>query len=393
MTLVRRANPARRGRRALLAALALGSLALATACSPPSEDSGSTSTASASADGGAADAATATSAEALGGIDALAAAAKEEGQLNVIALPPDWANYGEVISAFEAKYGLTVNSAQPEGSSQDEINAVNQLKGTDRAPDVLDLGMAVALANTDLFAPYQVTTWGDIPDAQKESTGLWVQDYGGYMAIGYDSAKVPDPTSVADLLKPAYKGKVALNGDPTQANAALVGVMMASVATGGSLDDVNKGIDFFGQLKQDGNFVPVQASPATIKNGTTPVVFDWDYLSLASIRDVPTWKVFLPPNALLGGYYAQAINKDAPHPAAARLWQEFLFSDEGQNLWLKGGARPVRLEAMLTAGTADAAAQEALPKVDAGSEPLFLSEEQATKAKEVLATEWAKAIS
>ncbi len=207
MTLVRRANPARRGRRALLAALALGSLALATACSPPSEDSGSTSTASASADGGAADAATATSAEALGGIDALAAAAKEEGQLNVIALPPDWANYGEVISAFEAKYGLTVNSAQPEGSSQDEINAVNQLKGTDRAPDVLDLGMAVALANTDLFAPYQVTTWGDIPDAQKEPTGLWVQDYGGFMAIGYDSAKVPEPTSVADLLKPDVQGQ------------------------------------------------------------------------------------------------------------------------------------------------------------------------------------------
>ncbi len=186
---------------------------------------------------------------------------------------------------------------------------------------------------------------------------------------------------------------MALNGDPTQANAALVGVMMASVANDGSADDVSRGIDFFRQLKQAGNFVPVQASPATIKNGTTPVVFDWDYLSLASTLDVPTWKVFLPPNALLGGYYAQAINKDAPHPAAARLWQEFLFSDEGQNLWLKGGARPVRLEAMIEAGTADAAAQEALPKLGAGSEPVFLTEEQATKAKEVLATEWAKAIS
>ena len=51
------------------------------------------------------------------------------------------------------------------------------------------------------------------------------------------------------------------------------------------------------------------------------------------------------------GYYFQAINKDAPHPAAARLWQEFLYSDEGQNLWLKGGARPVRADAMVKAGT------------------------------------------
>ena len=60
----------------------------------------------------------------------------------------------------------------------------------------------------------------------------------------------------------------------------------------------------------------------------------------------------------------QAINKDAPHPAAARLWQEFLYSDEGQNLWLKGGARPVRAEAMVKAGTIDKAAHAALPQVD-----------------------------
>ncbi len=381
-------HPVRLTRRALFGALAIGSLALATACSPPADDTPATTSSSGAGSG---DAAAATSAEEFGGMEALVAAAQKEGQLNVIALPPSWANYGEVIKGFETKYELKINSAQPEGSSQDEINAVNQLKGTDRAPDVLDLGMAVALANTDLFAPYQVTTWADIPDDQKEATGLWVQDYGGYMAIGYDSAKVPEPTSVADLLKPAYKGKVALNGDPTQANAALNGVMMASVATGGSLNDVSKGIDFFRQLKQAGNFVPVQASPATIKNGTTPVVLDWDYLSLASVRDVPTWKVFLPPNAVLGGYYAQAVNKDAPHPAAARLWQEYLFSDEGQNLWLKGGARPVRLEAMQAAGTADPAAVAALPAVV--GEPIFLSEEQASKAKQTLATDWAKAIS
>jgi putative spermidine/putrescine transport system substrate-binding protein len=369
-----------------------------TACSSTSTGSGSDQTTAASSPAGADDpsngaveAATATSVADFGGMDGLIAAAKEEGELNVIALPPNWANYGEVISTFEQTYGVKVNSAQPEGSSQDEINAVNQLRGTPQAPDVLDLGMAVALVNTDLFAPYQVTTWEDIPAAQKEPTGLWVQDYGGYMAIGYDSATVPEPTSVADLLKPAYRGKIAINGDPTQANAALTAVMMASVATGGSLDDVTKGIDFFRQLKQAGNLLPLQASPATIANGTTQVVFDWDYLSLASARQVRTWKVFLPPNAIIGGYYAQAINKDAPHPAAARLWQEFLFSDEGQNLWLKGGARPVRLEKMTAAGTADTAAYELLPKVDGTA--LFLNEAQATKAKQILATEWAKAIS
>jgi putative spermidine/putrescine transport system substrate-binding protein len=368
--------------RGALAVAAVLPVLLIAACAPPEDDDSS-------GDGGTS-AATATSASDLGGMDKLVEAAKKEGELNVIALPPDWANYGEVIKAFTAKYGIKVNSAQPDGSSQDEINAVNQLKGSGRQPDVLDLGMAVALANTQLFAPYQVSTWEDIPADQKESTGLWFQDYGGYMAIGYDSAKVPAVTSVQDLLKPEFKNKVALNGDPTQANAALNGVQMVSMATGGSLDDISKGVDFFRQLKAAGNFLPVQATTATVKSGETPVVLDWDYLSVAHVADVPSWKVFIPQNAVLGGYYAQAINKQAPHPAAARLWEEFLFSDQGQNLWLKGGARPVRMEAMTTAGTVDKAAAEALPPVT--GTPQFLSDEQATKAKTVLSTTWAKAI-
>ncbi|MHB8589161.1 MAG: ABC transporter substrate-binding protein [Candidatus Dormibacteraceae bacterium] len=334
---------------------------------------------------------TATSASDCGGMDGLIAAAKAEGRLNVIALPPDWANYGAIISGFTAKYGIPITSDNPNGSSQDEVNAVQQLGPSNRAPDVLDIGMAVALANTNLFAPYKVATWNDILASQKEPTGLWFQDYGGYMSIGYDSSKVPAVTSMQDLLGSGFRGKVALNGDPTKANAALNGVMMASLANGGSLDDISKGVDFFHQLKVAGNFVPVQATTATVKNGTTPVVFDWDYLSAAHGTDVPSWKVFVPSNAILGGYYAQAISKTAPHPAAARLWEEYLYSDEGQNLWLKGLARPVRMAAMQASGKIDAAAAAALPPVN--GTPVFLSADQATAAKTYLAAHWAAAIS
>jgi len=324
-------------------------------------------------------------------MDALVAAAKAEGQLNIIAVPRDWANYGAIIDGFTAKYGIKINSANPNGSSQDEVDAVNQLGKTSRAPDVLDIGMKVALANTALFTPYQVGVWKDIPAAQKESSGLWYQDYGGYMSIGYDSSKVPAVTSMQDLLGSAFKGKVALNGDPTKANAALNGVMMASLANGGSLDNIGPGVDFFHQLKVKGNFVPVQATTATVKSGQTPVVFDWDYLSQSHGTDVPTWKIFVPSNATLGGYYAQAINKNAPHPAAARLWEEYLYSDAGQNFWLKGGARPVRMAAMQSAGTLDAAAAAALPAIT--GTPVFLSPDQATAAGTYLAAHWAAAIS
>jgi putative spermidine/putrescine transport system substrate-binding protein len=354
-----------------------GALILLTACGGTSTSSTTTS------------AANAKSAADMGGMSALVTAAKQEGKLNVIAVPPDWANYGAIISGFTAKYGIAITSANPNGSSQQEVDAIKQLAGTDRAPDVVDVGMKVAVANTTLFAPYQVTTWKDISASQKEASGLWFQDYGGYMAIGYDSAKV-NPTSVADLLGGAYKSKVALAGDPTQSNQGLNGVMMASIANGGSVGDISKGVDFFHQLKQNGNFVPVVGTAATVKAGQTPVLIQWDYLSQTHVKDVPTWKVILPSNAVLGGFYAQAINKQAPHPAAARLWEEYLYSDEGQNLWLKGGARPVRMDAMQKAGTLNAADAAALPPVK--GTPVFMSEDQSTAAGAYIASHWAQAI-
>jgi putative spermidine/putrescine transport system substrate-binding protein len=342
---------------------------------------------------GAQDAATATSAGDLGGMDQLIAAAQAEGELNVIALPPDWANYGAMIETFAAKYGIEVNSAQPDASSQDEINAANQLRGQARAPDVFDLGGAVALRNTDLFAPYKVATWDDIPDALKDPDALWVSDYGGYMSIGYDAGSVPTLTSVSDLLKPEFRGKVALNGNPTQAAAGFNGVMMAALANGGSADDIAPGVEFFRQLKEAGNFLPVDPTPATIASGQTPVVIDWEYLNVgqrATLEGQRDWQTVVPDGAIVGAFYVQAINKDAPHPAAARLWQEFLYSDEGQNIWLQGFARPVRLEAMIAAGTADQEAAAKLPAPE--GTPVFLTQEQLAQHQQYLLENWEKAV-
>jgi putative spermidine/putrescine transport system substrate-binding protein len=354
------------------------------ACAPPEKDSGGQTESGVNAR-------EATSAADFGGMDGLVTAAKAEGELNVIALPPDWANYKEIIDTFSTKYGIKVNSAQPDANSQDEINAANQLKGKSTAPDVFDLGQAIALANTNLFAPYKVATFDDIPEQFKDPDGTWVNDYGGYMSVGYDSSKVPEVTGLADLLKPEFQGKVALNGDPTTASAAANGVLMAAIANGGSVDDIAPGVDFFVKLKQANNFVPVDPTPATIESGQTPVVIDWDYLNSAETAKLPSWKVFVPNNALVGGYYFQAISKDGPHPAAARLWQEFLYSDEGQNLFLKGLARPVRADAMEEAGTVDKAALDALPAVK--GTPVVASDEQSKKNAEYLGANWSKVIS
>ena len=376
-----------RSTRRLSFVVALAAALTASACGNAPSKSSSSGTSAGSA-------ANATSASAVGGMDALVAAAKKEGALNVIALPPDWTNYAEVISTFQSKYGIKVTSAQPDASSQDEINAANQLKGTDRAPDVFDISPTVATANVALYAPYKVATFGDVPANLKDPDGKYVSDYGGFMSIGYDASKVPAPTTIADLLKPEYKGKVALNGDPTQAGAAFTGVVMAALGSGGSADDISKGVDFFSQLKKAGNFLPVDPTPATIASGQTPVVLDWDYSNAAQtvkLAGTKDWKVVVPSGAVVGSYYVQAISKDAPHPAAARLWEEFLYSDAGQNLWLKGFGRPVRSDVMEKAGTIDKDALAKLPQV-AGT-PVFLTDAQSAAAKAYLSANWAKAVS
>ena len=364
----------------LVAAFSVVALA---ACAPPSDNGGGSG-------GSGSDAAKATSAQDLGGLKALEKAAKKEGQLNVIALPPDWANYANIIKGFSTKYGIKVNSAQPDAASQDEINAAKSLKGTKRAPDVFDLGQSVALANTSMFAKYKVSTWDDIPSDFKDPNGAWVNDYGGYMSIGYDSGKVPAVSGVEDLLGSKVKGKVTLNGNPTEAGAAFSGVMMASLANGGSADDIKPGVDFFSKLDKAGNFIPVDPTPATVESGQTPVVIDWDYLNAAESKKLKTWKVVVPQNAVVAGYYYQAVNADAPHPAAARLWEEYLYSDEGQNLWLGGGARPVRADAMVKAGTIDKAAYSALPPVK--GEAVTPTVPQTEKAAAYLSDNWAKVV-
>jgi putative spermidine/putrescine transport system substrate-binding protein len=373
-----------RSRLLATAASALVVIGLAACAPPEKKDNGSQTQSGVNAK-------EATSAADFGGMDGLVKAAQAEKELNVIALPPDWANYKEIIDAFGKKYNIKVNSAQPDANSQDEINAANQQKGKSTAPDVFDLGQAIALANTNLFAPYKVATFEDIPAQFKDPNGTWVNDYGGYESVGYDSAKVPEVKDLNDLLKPEYKGKVALNGDPTTASAAANGVLMTAIANGGSVDDIAPGVNFFLKLKDAGNFVPVDPTPATIESGQTPVVIDWDYLNAAETKKVPTWKVFVPANALVGGYYFQAINKDGPHPAAARLWQEFLFSDEGQNLFLKGLARPVRADAMQKAGTVDKEALAKLPTV-AGT-PVVATDAQSKKMADYLGANWSKVIS
>jgi putative spermidine/putrescine transport system ATP-binding protein len=165
---------------------------------------------------------------------------------------------------------------------------VEQLKGQSRAPDLVDVGPSFAVegANDHLWASYQVATWSSIPANAKDPNGDWYADYGGYVAIGYDPAKVKvAPTSFASLTNPAYKNEIGLNNSPTTAGAAFAAVYAAALASGGSFGNIEPGIKYFAHLKQIGNFVPTAiGGPTTVQNGTTPILIWWDYLLESEVK-------------------------------------------------------------------------------------------------------------
>lgn len=326
---------------------------------------------------------------------ALVEAAKAEGTLTTIALPHDWCNYGGVIEGFKAKYGLAVNELDPNAGSGDEIEAIKANKDNPgpQAPDVIDVGLAFGpSAKADgLIQPYKVATWDSIPDTAKDPDGYWYGDYYGVLSFEVNTAAVTNvPKDWSDLLKPEYANQVALAGDPLASNQAIQTVFAASLANGGSLDDASKGLEFFKQLNEAGNFVPVIAKPGTIASGETPITIRWTYNALSN-RDAsaasggPAIEVVVPKSGRFAGVYVQAISAYAPHPNAAKLWMEYLYSDEGQNLWLDGYCHPIRYENLVANNAVPADALAKLPDV-AGA--VFPTLDQLNKAKELITTQW-----
>ncbi|HXW88170.1 MAG TPA: substrate-binding domain-containing protein, partial [Streptosporangiaceae bacterium] len=184
-----------------------------------------------------------------------------------------------------------------------------------------------------------------------------------------------------------------LNNSPTTASAAFSAVFAAALANGGSLNNIEPGIQFFAKLNSIGNFVPAAiGGPTTVQNGTTPILIWWDYLLASEVTPVVKgFKIVIPSDAAYAAYYDQAISATAPDPAAARLWEEFLYSAEGQNLWLEGFARPIELPTLIANGTVNKKALAALPP--APSSPLmFPTQAQQAAAENVVTQNWAKQV-
>jgi putative spermidine/putrescine transport system substrate-binding protein len=269
------------------------------------------------------------------------AEAKREGRLNTIALPPDWANYGEIMSTFSKKYGIPITNDNPNGSSAQENEAVRSLKGDSRAPRCRRR-VAVLRGGRRGGGPVREVLPVDLRDDPARDEGHARPLVRRLLGCDLDRLQ-PEPRleSAQDVCRPA-EARVQGQGR-TERKPAHIGLGHRRRVRSRSCErrqheQRRAGNRLVPEAEAAGNFIPVGTTPQTVASGQTPISIDWDYNNLAYVKEFPAarWKVTVPTDGVYGAYYAQAVNKTAPHPWAARLWQEFLYSDQGQVLFLKG---------------------------------------------------------
>jgi putative spermidine/putrescine transport system substrate-binding protein len=331
-------------------------------------------------------------------MDELMAGAKSEGELTVIALPRDWCGYGAVIDGFKAKYGLKVNELNPDAGSGDEVEAIKANKGNKgpQAPDVIDVGLSFGpSAKADgLLQPFKVATWSTIPDSAKDAEGYWYGDYYGVLSFEVNADMISKmPKDWADLQGADYANSVALAGDPRASNQAIKGVFAAGLSAAGGDEGLapDAGLQYFAKLNKSGNFVPTIGKAGTLAQGATPIIIRWDYNALAdrdTLKGNPKVEVIVPRTGVVAGVYVQAISAYAPHPNAAKLWMEYLYSNEGQLLWLKGYCHPIRFQDLVTHKMVPADMLAALPPASNYSKAVFPSLARQKSSKEYITKNW-----
>jgi putative spermidine/putrescine transport system substrate-binding protein len=240
---------------------------------------------------------------------------------------------------------------------------------------------------------YKPTVWDEIPDNLKDPNGKWVAAYYGVLSIASNTTLVKNPPQTwADLKKPEYKGQVTINGDPREAGAAFAAVMAASLANGGSFDDIMPGLKFFSELKKAGNLQQIDVTEAAVLSGDVPIALDWTYNFPAlqtALQDAGfAMQVVVPSDGVYGGYYAQSVVTQAKHPCAARLFLEDLVGDDGALGYLQGGAIPARFAALEASGKITADLKKNLPTADVIAKVTFPTQAQTDAAKKILADNW-----
>jgi putative spermidine/putrescine transport system substrate-binding protein len=258
--------------------------------------------------------------------------------------PDDWANWKEMFSVFDRKYGCTHEDTNM--SSAEEIQKFIAEKNNPIA-DTSDIGLMWGPIATKVgaVAAYKNSSWDKVGDWAKDDTGYFCATYLGVPVFLVNARVVRNiPQSWNDLLKPEYKNMVCIV-NPQNAALGQNTVLAASYALGGSISNLDAGIHFFSELQRRGNIKTISVNAATLVKGEVPIYITYDFLA-KRYQDLAKLfldlRIVLPKEGSIFAPSALIINKYAPHPKLARAFLDFVMSDEGQLIFAKGYAYPIR---------------------------------------------------
>ena len=315
--------------------------------------------------------------------------AKTEGQVISYGMSDDWVNLGNIWKAIESKYGVV--HTDTDMTSAEEIT---HLLAEKDAPvmDVADIGFDFlgTLVDNGLATEYRNSYWDKIPTERKDPNGKWAVAYWGAISFLVNKDLVTNiPQTWDDLLKPEYKDMVC-SRDPRVSSYATGAVLAAAFAHGGDETNVQPGLDYFKKLRDSKNWREgVVLNVSSVQKGECPIsiVYDFDGFNKRDSTGL-NLEVVIPQDGTFGMYFAEYISTVAPHPNAAKLANDYLFSDEGQIMFAQGYAHPGRTDVVLPADVASKLLPEsAYPKLHFPSSPATF-----TLAKNAIVAGWDKIV-
>ncbi len=260
-------------------------------------------------------------------------------------MPDDWANYGEVRKKFAEKYGFEFQHQDTDMSSLEEITKFDTEKSNPQAM-MADIGMLYGpLAEQRGVVPnYLPDNAAALPTGFKAASGGWVATFVGVPAIVVNTDVVKTvPRTWADLAKPEYAGKVGAI-DPTKSGTAATTFLSWVYANGGDEANMAPGVEMAKKIVA--NFAAAEGNVQTLEKGEVPIQIKYDYNCKAAAVKVqekgikseviiPGVSIYAPSALMLNKYHVNKMD-------AAKLFMEYALSDEGQEIFAKFGARPIR---------------------------------------------------
>ena len=263
-------------------------------------------------------------------------AAKGEGKVVLYSALVGAPSTSRIAEAFEAKYGIPVETLEARASELLERVRTEQASGRSLGDVSYNGSTATERQMHDsVFVPHGGLSSASRLVAPFTSDGTRVPAFVIHFGIlvNTDLVKPSDePRSWNDLLLPRWKGQILADDVHPVGSGSLF-----FQATYGKL-----GREFHEKLAaQDPSFTrDPRGSQRRVARGEYPIFLPSSLAAMKELEGLPL-KTVVPSEGAVYVLYQTAVFKNAPHPNAARLFMDFLLRDEAQAIYAEDGYGPV----------------------------------------------------